>query len=145
MGWIAFAPLSDVLQNNYGVSIYLVNYLSQSFMLAYIPMNQPAVYVLDRIGLKTGMTVGIVGTTIGLWMKCLINISFNYVVIGQTVIAIAQPFMLNACSKLSANWYPAGERLISSAIASNAFILGVSLGLFLPSLFVDEKSADVKQ
>jgi hypothetical protein len=47
IGWIAFAPLSSVLQDTYQVSIYTINYLSQSFMIMYLPMNQPAVLALD--------------------------------------------------------------------------------------------------
>jgi len=39
VGWIAFAPLGDILMDNYNVSIYEINYLSQSFMLAYPIMN----------------------------------------------------------------------------------------------------------
>ena len=64
------------------MSIYVINYLSQSFMIAYVPMNQPAVIALDRKGLKFGVVIGIVMTTVGLWMKCLVNQSFVWVIIG---------------------------------------------------------------
>lgn len=64
------------------MSIYVINYLSQSFMIAYLPMNQPAVIALDKYGLKYGMVIGMLLTTIGLWMKCLVNESFVWVVIG---------------------------------------------------------------
>jgi MFS transporter, FLVCR family, feline leukemia virus subgroup C receptor-related protein len=120
------------------VSIYVINYLSQSFMIAYLPFNQPAVIALDKYGLKYGVVIGTVLTTIGLWMKCLINESFVWVVIGQTIIAIGQPFLLNACSKVSANWFPENERLAATAIGANSYMLGVSIGLFLPSLFVQD-------
>ena len=68
--------------DNYNVSIYEINYLSQSFMLAYPIMNQPAVWAIDRIGLKFGLSIGIAMTTVGLWLKFLINESFVYVIIG---------------------------------------------------------------
>ena len=88
------------------MSIYLINYLSQSFMLMYIPMNQPSVLALDRVGLRYGMIIGMIMTTIGMWLKCMINISFTYVVVGQTIIAMGQPFILNGCAKLSGDWFP---------------------------------------
>ena len=67
----------------------MINYLSQSFMLLYIPMNQPAVMVLDRPnGLYRGLILGTALTTLGLWIKCLINFSFIYVIVGQTIVAI---------------------------------------------------------
>jgi fucose permease len=51
-------------------------------MLAYPIMNQPAVWAIDRIGLKFGLKIGIVMTTVGLWLKFLINESFIYVMVG---------------------------------------------------------------
>ena len=84
----------------------MINYLSQSFMIFYLPMNQPSVIALDRKGLKFGVSIGIVMTTVGLWMKAMVNLSFWWVVAGQTIIAMGQPFLLNACAKISANWFP---------------------------------------
>jgi MFS family permease len=111
-------------------------------MLMYLPFNQPAVIALDKKGLKFGVCIGIILTSIGLILKCLINKSFLYVIVGQTLIASGQPFLLNGCSKLSANWFPEKERLAATAIAANSFILGVSAGLFIPSLFVDETAPE---
>ena len=48
--------------------------------------------------------------------------------------------MLNSCAKLSANWFPEKERQYASAVAGNAFVLGISCGLFLPTLFVDDRT-----
>lgn len=116
----------------------MINYLSQSFMLMYVPMNQPAVIVLDRKnGLYRGLVLGMVLTTLGLWLKCLVNASFAYVVVGQTILAAGQPFLLNGCTKLSANWYPEKERVTSSGIGAISFILGGSLGMYMPQLFID--------
>ena len=111
-------------------------------MVMYLPVNQPSVLALDKKGLKFGTCIGILLTTLGLWLKCLVNQGFVYVVVGQTIIAAGQPFLLNACSKLSANWFPEKDRLKSTAIAANSFIFGVSFGLFIPSLFVDEHELD---
>jgi hypothetical protein len=65
-------------------------------MIAYIPINQPAVIALEKKGLRFGVILGMILTTFGLWLKSLINYSFIYVVVGQTIIAIGQPFLLNA-------------------------------------------------
>ena len=109
-------------------------------MLFYLPMNQPAVIALDRKGLRFGVCIGILMTTVGLWMKAMVNLSFWWVVAGQTIIAMGQPFLLNACAKLSANWFPKKERLRATAVGANAFLAGISAGMFLPSLFVDEET-----
>lgn len=51
-------------------------------MIAYIPMNQPAVIALEKKGLRFGVILGMILTTLGLWLKSLINYSFIYVVVG---------------------------------------------------------------
>jgi hypothetical protein len=46
---------------------------------------------------------------------------------------------MNACSKISANWFPQKNRIKTTCIATNSFIFGISVGFFIPSLFVNEK------
>ena len=107
-------------------------------MIAYLPVNFPSVFALDKWGLKYGVLIGIVLTNIGLWLRCLINYSFMWVIIGQTVLAIAQPFTYNAPAKLSANWFGDRERLYSTSVAVNANTLGIAIGYFVPVLFVKD-------
>ena len=82
VGWISFSPIFDLLQTVYGVNLLTVNYISMSFTLFFVPMNFPASVILDRYGLRTGLIIGMVATTVGLWLKCLINKSFWYVIAG---------------------------------------------------------------
>jgi fucose permease len=51
----------------------MVNMMSYSFMVLFLPMNFPCVYVLETYGLRWGVLLGIVSTAVGLWMRCLIN------------------------------------------------------------------------
>lgn len=51
----------------------MVNMMSYSFMVLYLPMNFPCVYVVERCGLRIGIIGGIVSTALGLWTRCLIN------------------------------------------------------------------------
>ena len=104
-------------------------------------MNFPSVIALDKYGLKTGVLIGITFTTTGLIMRILINKSFYWVMAGQTLMAIGQPFMYNAPAKLSTNWFSYQERAISTMIGTSANILGVTLGFLLPPLFIDPYEA----
>ena len=54
------------------MKLMTVNYLSMSFMMFFLPMNFPSVIALDKYGLRVGVLIGIVGTTAGLWIRCLI-------------------------------------------------------------------------
>ena len=62
--------------------------MSQSFMIMFVPMNFPSVAALDIWGLRTGVLIGIGLTTLGLWLRCLINTNFIFAIVGQTVMAI---------------------------------------------------------
>ena len=106
IAWICFAPIFSLLQKEYGASLSTVNYMSSSYLLMFLPMNLPSVYALDKYGLRTGVCLGIILTTLGLWVKFFINQCFLTVVIGQTICAIANPFLNNAIVKVTRNWFP---------------------------------------
>jgi len=108
-------------------------------MVIFVPMNFPSTFVLDRYGLRVGVIVGMILLVIGLWIRVLINYSFWYVIAGQTVLAISQPFLYNAPIKVTGNWFGESERPVATMIGTSANILGVLLGFLLPKLFVRPK------
>ena len=72
----------------------------------------------------------------GFWLRCMLTHSFWFCLLGQTVIAIGQPLIYNLPAKVSAEWFPEGERLFSTMVGVNSSILGVVIGFFLPVTFV---------
>ena len=62
--------------------------MSYSFMALFLPANFPCVYVLEKFGLRWGIVGGIVSTTVGLWMRCLLNSSFSFALLGNIIIAL---------------------------------------------------------
>ena len=111
-------------------------------MIAFIPVNFPSVTVLDRYGLRAGVTLGMGLTVVGIWLRCLMNVDMTYAVVGQTIMAIGQPFLYNAPSKISAVWFPENERLVATSIGAYANIVGVALGCFVPSIFFSDSDLD---
>lgn len=99
-------------------------------------MNFPSTYVLDKYGMRTGLTIGMVTTCVGLWLRIMINKSFWFPVMGQTLMAVAQPFVYNVPAKLSGNWFPPKQRPMATMIAVNFNILGILLGFFIPKIIV---------
>ncbi len=63
--------------------------MSYSYMIMFVPVNFPSVAALDKWGLRFGVSFGIILTTLGLWLRCMINIDFWFAIIGQTILAIA--------------------------------------------------------
>lgn len=87
-------------------------------MLFYLPMNFPCVYVVEKYGLRWGVIGGIVSTAVGLWIRCLINYSFIFALIGQTVIALGQPLLYNSPAKVTTNWFPQKERPVATMVGA---------------------------
>ena len=58
------------------------------------------------------------------------------------MLAISQPFLNNAPSKESVNWFPKKERIFATSLGAYANIFGVAAGCFVPSLFFEEEDID---
>lgn len=59
-----------------------VQYMTLSYLLLFGVSNFPSVLVLDKYGLKIGMICGIGLTAFGLWIRCLLNVSFAFALVG---------------------------------------------------------------
>ena len=111
----------------------------------FIPVNFPSNFIMDKYGAKTGILIGCVLTILAMWIKIFINSGFYIVLIGQTLAAIAQPFILNAPAKVSAAWYSEEGRAMATTIASAANPLGVAIGFVFPSFFVPDDVTEIEQ
>jgi len=80
--WMSLQPIVTALQNAYGVSSAVIGSMGFMFMLVFIPVNFPSNWVLERYGLRVGILVGIAFSTLGMWVKCLINVSFVWAWVG---------------------------------------------------------------
>lgn len=114
-------------------------------MFMFIPINFPSVAAIDQWGLKTGVLIGMALTTLGLWLRCLLNMTFYFAAVGQVILAIGQPFIYNAPAKLSMNWFPEHERIFSTSFGAYANIFGVAMGYFIPSIFFDNSDINNPQ
>lgn len=129
--WITFAPITSSAARYYGVSDLSIGLLSMSFMIVYIVTSIPASWVIDTKGIRLG--VGIGATLTGLFglLRGLAAANYTLALISQIGIAIGQPFILNAITKVAARWFPIRERATASGFGSLAMYIGVLLGLAL--------------
>ena len=114
-----------------------VNLMSYSFMVLFLPMNFPCVWVTDQYGLRWAVIGGILSTAVGLWVRCLLNQSFAFALIGQTIMALGQPFLYNAPALVTTNWFPERERPVATMVGTQMNILGIFIGFLFPSIFLD--------
>jgi len=129
--WITFASITSRAAGFYGVSDLSIGLLSMSFMIVYVIVSIPASWVIDTYGIRVAVGIGaalmgIFGLLRGLWAS-----DYTLVLIAQIGIAVGQPFILNAITKVAARWFPIRERATASGLGSLAIYLGILGGLAL--------------
>ena len=129
--WITFAPITGSAAAFYGVSDLSIGLLSMSFMIAYLVVSIPASWVIDTYGFRTAVGIGAVLTGVFGLMRGLVASNYTLVLVAQIGIAIGQPFILNAVTKVAARWFPLQERATASGLGSLAIYFGILLGMLL--------------
>ena len=144
--WIEHNIIQDVTVAFYNESLpegnihqqTAVNWLSMVYMLVYIPTIFPAMYFLDRKGLKLTVLLGASLTFLGAFVKCFAvepNL-FPVIMLGQTLCSIAQAFILSIPARLSAVWFGSNEVASATAIGVLGNQLGCAIGFLVPPLVV---------
>jgi MFS family permease len=129
--WITFAPITSSAARYYQVSDLSIGLLSMSFMIVYILISLPASWVIDTYGLRVAVGTGAALTGLFGLLRGLAAPNYTLVLIAQIGIAIGQPFILNAVTKVAARWFPLAERATAAGLGSLAAYLGIVLGLAL--------------
>jgi MFS family permease len=105
MCWVVATPISVPIAHGYGQSDAVVSIIPMCYMITYVFVNFPSNWVLDVKGIKKGIIIGAVLTTFGAGVRCLITTNFTFVILGQILCAIGQPFILNAPTKIAVRWF----------------------------------------
>jgi len=129
--WITFAPITSTAAAYYQVDNLSIGLLSMCFMIAYLVVSIPASWTIDTFGFRTAVGIGAVLTAIFGLMRGLVASNYTLVLIAQVGIAIGQPFILNAVTKVAARWFPIEERATASGFGSLAMYLGILAGMLL--------------
>jgi cyanate permease len=133
--WITFAPITSSAAAYYGVSDLSIGLLSMSFMIVFLVVSIPASWAIDTYGIRVAVGIGAALTGIFGLLRGLLAPSYTLVLISQIGIAVGQPFILNAITKVAARWFPIRERATASGFASLAMYLGIMAGLVLTPYF----------
>jgi cyanate permease len=129
--WITFAPITGSAASFYGVSDLSIGLLSMSFMIVYIFVSIPASWAIDTYGFRVAVGIGAVLTGVFGLLRGLLATDYTLVLISQIGIAIGQPFILNALTKVAARWFPIQERATASGLGTLAMYLGIVVGMAL--------------
>lgn len=105
MCWVVVSPISVPVGRAYHQPDTIVSIIPMSYMIIYVFVNFPSNWVLDIKGIKKGIVVGTVLTAVGTAFRCLITTHFSFIILGQILCAIGQPFILNAPTKIAVRWF----------------------------------------
>ncbi|XP_017773171.1 PREDICTED: uncharacterized MFS-type transporter C09D4.1-like [Nicrophorus vespilloides] len=121
MQWVQYSIISEVITNYYKVSTDWVNWTSMIYMVLYIPFIFPGSYILDKLGLRVSVIIGIIGTCAGSWIKVgsVHPDRFWVGFLGHSIVALSQVFILSVPARLAAVWF--GPSQVSSACSIGVF------------------------
>ncbi len=124
--WLTYAPVTTAAAEHYDVSVTAIGWLANVFPLLYVVLAVPAGLALDR---RPGAALGwgVALTAVGGLVR-LVGDSFGWALAGQLLVAVAQPFVLNAITGVVAV-LPERSRPTGIAIGSGGLFLGMVVAL----------------
>ena len=138
--WISYAPINSLASKYYGVSDLAIGALAMSFMIVFVPMALPAAWVIDTRGFRRAVGLGVVLMSVFGVARGLAGTSYTLVLLSTIGIAVAQPFLLDAWTKVPANWFAPRERATAVGLITLASMLGIAVGMVLSPILADAMS-----
>lgn len=129
MLWLTYTPITTDSAHHYGVSEGAIGWLAEIFPLVYVVLALPAGRVIDR-HLGGGLAIGAALTACGAVVR-LDGHSYLAALTGQVLVAVAQPLILNAVTKLSGSYLRVKDRPTGIAVSSAGIFGGMVLALVL--------------
>jgi len=130
MLWLNFAPLVSFIEMKYGVSELMVSSLLLSFPLLYVVLSIHSGTMIDKKGYRYVIILGSIITAAFACVRIYDN-NFYFLLIGQTGIAIGQPYIINGISKLISDWFSKEHSAMATGIGTAGMLIGMALGMGL--------------
>ena len=143
--WITYAPITGPAAAFYGVTDLQIGLLAMSFMIAFIPLSIPVAWVIDTYGFKLAVGIGCVLMGVFGLLRGFAGANYSLVLWSTVGIAVAQPFLLNAWTKVPANWFAMEERATAVGLVTLANLVGTALGLVLTPILTETISLPTVQ
>jgi MFS family permease len=138
MLWITYAPITGPAAKFYGVSDLQIGFLAMSFMITFIPLSFPASWVIDTYGFRKAVSLGAIFMGVFSILRGLAGTNYALVLLGSIGIAIGQPFLMNAWTKVPANWFSIDERATAVGLVTLANLVGTALGMVLTPILTEQ-------
>lgn len=137
--WIQYSIVANIISRYYDISSVWVDWTSLIFMVVYVICVFPISYIMDPRNMRQTAVIGSVGTAIGAWIK-VFSVEpdqFKLVLLGQTVSAFSQVFLLSIPSRLASSWFSPEEASSVCAFGVFAAQLGIAIGFFFTPIVIN--------
>jgi len=138
--WISYAPITGVAAAFYNVSDLKIGLLAMVYMIAFIPLSIPVSWAIDTWGFRLTVSIGAILMGVFGVVRGLVGADYTMVLISTIGIAIAQPFLLNAWTKVPAQWFSIEERATAVGLVTLSNLVGTALGMVLPPILIEKMS-----
>jgi hypothetical protein len=138
--WISYAPISSTAQEYYGVSSAAIGALAISFMLAYLPFSFVASQLITHRGFRFAAGLGALLAGVSGVARGLVGPHYLLALLATVGAAIAQPFLLNAWTTCSTQWFPKSQRATAVSLITLANLFGVAVGMAVTPTLVESMS-----
>jgi MFS family permease len=145
MLWITYSPITGQAATFYGVSDLKIGFLAMTFMIAFIPLSIPVSWAIDTYGFRLTVSIGAILMGVFGVLRGLVGTNYTMVLISTIGIAIAQPFLLNAWTKVPAQWFSIEERATAVGLVTLSNLVGTALGMVLTPILVEAMSISFVQ
>lgn len=147
--WIEYSSITGVIADYYGASNLQVNLTSLVYMITYIPFIIHASLMLERVGLRKAIILGTLGTALGSLVKWQLGgapgiSSFWWLMLGQTIVALSQLYIISIPPLLAAVWFPDNQVSTATGIGVFGNQLGIALGFIIPPLVIRNPKEGLK-
>jgi len=134
--WITFASITLPASQYYQVSDLQIGLLAMIFMVVYIPLSLPVSWMIDTFGFYRAVSLGAILMAVFGLLRGAFGENYTAVLVCTIGIAVSQPFMMNAWTKVAARWFPIQERATAVGLAAVGNFLGTGIGLALTPLLI---------
>ena len=132
--WITFAPITSEAMKFYSTSDLAIGLLSLSFMVIYILIFLPSAWLIDTWGIRRSVSLGAILTAVFALTRGIFASNFTLVIISQAGIAVGQPLLLGATTKLAGRWFRTDERATATGLGTLSIYLGILISLVVTPL-----------
>jgi MFS family permease len=106
------------------------------FMILYVFISLPSSWAISKFGVKKAVGFGVVVMGVFGLLRGLLGDSYLAVMVCTIMLSVAQPFIINAITTMTARWFPINERATATGLATLSQLIGIMIGMIVTPLLV---------